>query len=153
LNTLSKLKFTLAILFFFALAISSQASAGDPPENRYVKVALALVDSSISPGSHGDILIMLTPVDGIHINAEPAPEFLIDSGGVAVAVGKVQMKTERNAKVAAGKPMVQEFAITPKTLPGEHAVRGTFTYYYCSDSEGWCMRYRQAVALTVIVKN
>jgi hypothetical protein len=150
---LSNLKFTLAILIFLSPAKSSHAFAGDPPENRYVKVALALADSSLSPGGHGDILITLTPADGIYINAEPTPEFSIDSGGVAITVGKVQMKTDRDAKVAPGKPMVQEFAIAPKTLPGVHSVMGTFTYYYCSDSEGWCMRYRQAVALTVIVKN
>lgn len=141
------------MLLFVALSIGSAAIAGDPPENKYVRVVMALADSTYVPGGHGNVRITLTPAEGIHINADPAPEFAIDSGGVAVTVGQVQLKTERDAKLASGEPMVQEIAIVPGAPPGGHAVRGTFTYYYCSDSEGWCMRYRQAIALTVIVRN
>lgn len=143
-------------LLFALLFICFHGTAGipgDPPSNQYVKVAAALVDSTLSPGGRGEILITLKPIEGIHINADPAPEFSVDSGSVAKAIGAPRGKKDDRGYLSVGEPVRQEIVIAPMAAPGEHHVRGLFIYYYCSDTEGWCMRYRQAVALTVIVKN
>jgi len=154
--TLSIRFFSSVLLLLPALSICSHGTAGtsdDTPANPYVKSEITLMHPSLPPGGKSEILFSLTPAEGIHITAEPAPEFRIDSGRVAKTRGTPLVKKDSHGFIPQDSPVRQTIVIAPKAEPGEYRIRGTFTYYYCSDSEGWCMRYRQAVALTVIVKN
>ena len=36
--------------------------------------------------------------------------------------------------------------------PGSSGISGTLTYYYCSDSEGWCRREKKQFTVAVTVK-
>ena len=120
------------------------------PPNDSVDLQVSLERSKIPAGSHTYILFQLTPVEGVHLTAEPPVEFKIDSGTVAKTVGKPRgVKDGDNLSPA--DPVRQEIVIAPKAPDGKYTIKGTLTYYYCSDAEGTCMRYRQPVTLTLNV--
>lgn len=141
------------LLLLLVWTTGAPARPGDAPANPYVRSEVKLAQPALPPGGHSEILFTLTPAEGVHITAVPAPEFRIDSGTVAKTRGTPRVKKDSLGYIPNDAPVRQAIVIAPKAPSGEYRIRGTFTYYYCSDSEGWCMRYRQAVALTVIVKN
>ena len=134
-----------------ALYPGNAGTTGDPPSNPYVKVQTKLTKFPLPPGGEGEIQFTLTPAEGIHVNADPAPAFVLDSGTVVEVRGTPRWSKRDDTTLSPIEPVRQKIVIASDARAGVHRIVGTFTYYYCSETEGWCMRYREAVRLTVNV--
>jgi hypothetical protein len=47
------------------------------------------------------------------------------------------------------KAIVQRFTVDTPPRSGPVTLKGILTYYYCSDAEGWCSRFRQPFTVTL----
>lgn len=81
------------------------------------------------------LIIDLKPAIGIHINSEPKPEIKFNE---PVEVLSIKFdKTEKNY-IDTQKPIIVELKIKTQ---GIKSLSGKFTYFYCSDDEGWCSKF------------
>ena len=46
----------------------------------------------------------------------------------------------------------QQFQLSPGAPHGPVTLKGTLTYYFCSDKEGWCSKYKQPVEIALTVR-
>ena len=121
-------------------------------DNQYVQVEVTVSARTMKAGESGELRIAFTPAAGIHVNTTPAVEFRIDSSSAFVMKGKpTQERDAITGFLSTTAPVRQLFGIAEGTGSGLHALRGTVVYYYCSDSEGWCMRFRQRVELPITI--
>ncbi len=137
------------------LVLSSLGLGGDTVrvENRHVKFSLALSRENVQRGGTGEILITLRPEKGIHVNLQPAIELRLDSLPGVTLSGALQLRKLDTANyLDPSKPIRQTFAIAKQRPPGAVTMRGLLTYYYCSDAEGWCSRFKQPIAVTLTVR-
>ncbi len=106
----------------------------------------------------GEVAVRFVAKDpDVKINEHPAPKLKVDSGPVAVVVPPVR---PGEAKPAPGEPghyldltlpVTFPVTVSPGTPRGEHAARGTVTYFYCSKREGWCRKGTAPVSVAVAV--
>ncbi|HUL42723.1 MAG TPA: hypothetical protein VLY03_00030 [Bacteroidota bacterium] len=142
------------ILALIVLFTASAIAGGNPPtQNSYVQCRVQTKQKNLQPGSSGELLITLKPQEGIHINLQPAIDVKLDSSVAVTAVGKTEIPRQATANyLDTSIPVKQSFAVPKSAQPGNIVVRGTITYFYCSDAEGWCSRFKQPflVNLTVV---
>jgi len=144
-----RLNFHTAI---FLLLVSPAALAGDPSPNDYVRLEVRPAPATMRPGSSGVIELHFFPAGGIHVNADPTVQFSLDSASALQLTGKPAMTTDTSTGyLSAAVPVKQNVALRKPTAPGSLTVKGTVTYFYCSDSEGWCNRQKQPVEFTIVV--
>ena len=111
----------------------------------YVKVT-----ASYLPGAKGAepaIAVMLSPVDeNIRVNEDPAPRLKLDTAQTVLAE---KPPAPRRSPAPAPGPGKYLDPLLPVTFPvnmgaraerGDHTVKATVTYFYCSKSEGWCRK-------------
>ncbi len=133
------------ILLCSAFAPGDDAQTSNPD----VKVWAHLSRQTYKPGETGEITITLSPAEGYHINANPAVEIALDKSAAVILKGEPSQVIDRaNGYLSSRSPVRQTFYVPSSTAAGSHLVKGTVTYFYCSDSEGWCRRYRQPVSFT-----
>lgn len=141
---------TLTILL---LAIYSFAAAGDTPKpvtNEYVKFKISLKEKSLKAGSTGNLLISLQPKKGIHVNLKPPIKITFDSTSALVRAGAPTIPVA-DTFLNSSKPIQQRVALAAGLKPGKAVVKGSVTYFYCSDADGWCSRFIQPFELAVNV--
>jgi hypothetical protein len=120
--------------------MTATASEG-PGGDESVRVTVALLDSVLRPGATGTLAATFVPAEDIHIIAEPAVEFNISSSKVFRLVGNPRQKVEeRSGYRCLRGPVMQKFLLDNRARPGRHRLKGRLTYFYCSDSEGWCRK-------------
>jgi hypothetical protein len=141
------------ILGFVVLFTSPAASGDKPPaQNTYVQCRVQTRQKSFNPGSTGELLISLKPQEGIHINLQPALDVKLDSSALVTPVGKTEVPRQSAGNyLDASLPIRQQFAIPKSAQPGKMTIRGTITYFYCSDAEGWCSRFKQSFLVDLTV--
>jgi hypothetical protein len=139
---------TLPLLLAAAL-LCAAACAGTPVENEHVSCTAALSAPSFRRGDTAAIRVVLTPARGIHLNGSPLPSLRFDPGSVVLARGGAEAAVGVNGYLESD--VVQHVTIRKDAPRGKHVLRGTLTYYYCSDTEGWCTRYQQALELTLTI--
>ena len=146
------MKRTLVIVSILTAALSHPAYCGKTPRssNEYVTYSATVKQKSMKPGSTGVLLFTLRPNNGIHINLTPPITVTFDSSGVAAANGALTVP-KANEYLDASKPITQSFTLSRDVKPGSLPIRGTLTYFYCSDAEGWCSKFKQSVECTVKV--
>ena len=121
-------------------------------DNKYVQVSFSLRERQLRAGSNGLLLINLQPKKGIHVNLEPPPSVTFDTTDVLSAAGKLDVpKSEKTKFLDGSRAMKQPFTLSRKLKPGPVTLTGSLTYFYCSDAEGWCSRFKQPVELTINV--
>ncbi len=135
------------------LAGAVMAFAGDKPAvNSYVDFGVKLEKTSLRRDSAGTLLLSLKPHKGIHINTQPGPSFVFDTTNGVRASGSLALTMlEKSTFLDPQKPVRQRFSLVPAVQPGELTIKGTFIYYYCSDAEGWCSRFKQPVEVLLKV--
>jgi hypothetical protein len=111
----------------------------------YVGVAA----SYLPPGKDKEpaIAVTFSPVDAnIRVNEDPAPRLKLDPAQEILAD---KPPAPRRPAASAGAPGKYLDPALPVTFPvrvgaraarGEHTVKATVTYFYCSKSEGWCRK-------------
>ncbi|MDP2209261.1 MAG: hypothetical protein Q8K98_10910 [Bacteroidota bacterium] len=120
-------------------------------ENEYVQVYTSVKPATIKAGGNAEILFTFATQEGIHINLDPPIEVEIDKKFAALSkldVPKAKGSEYLNLK----KPVKQSFTLNKKLKPGKHQLKGTLTYFYCSDEEGWCSRFQQTIQLNIVVE-
>ncbi|MBI1808057.1 MAG: hypothetical protein HYR76_13540, partial [Ignavibacteria bacterium] len=63
----------------------------------------------------------------------------------------VGMKVDTSEYLDASKPIKQSFTLAKSTKAGSLSFKGTLTYFFCSDADGWCSRFKQPIDVTVTV--
>ena len=96
-------------------------------------------------------MITFKPVEGIHINLQPALSFSLDSASLATLSGGLALP-KGGPYLNTSAPVMQRFTISGKARPGRLMLKGTLTYFYCSDKEGWCSRFKQPVEIALTVR-
>lgn len=137
-------RFAYAVLAF--LSFIGAGGAG----NKYVSVR-AEIDQSDHEGSEcGRVQFTLTPEDGIHINADPPVEFSLRENSPFVLDGDLYQHADpHTGYLSTSSPMTQNFHCPDRRGEGDSLLEGTLVYYYCSDEDGWCMKYSQPITLAV----
>lgn len=141
----------LRCLLISLLAFGGISKPGQT-QNKFVSCKVSVDKPLFRPGSKGTLLFMLKPQQGIHINIEPRPTFTFDSSCVITAGGKIELsRGDSSSFLSKEKPMKQSFFIPVTAKSGVVTMKGMLTYYYCSDAEGWCSRFKQPVETTIEV--
>ncbi|MFI5253637.1 MAG: hypothetical protein ACHQQQ_14540 [Bacteroidota bacterium] len=109
-------------------------------------------EKTVKAGSTASILISLNPKKGIHINLQTPTSIKFDSSEIVKAAGDLVLPKNANDNyLDISKNIVQKIAISKNAKPGTTTIKGNFTYFYCSDEEGWCSKFKQPfeVVLTI----
>jgi hypothetical protein len=132
---------TIALLTFFA-----STAEGTKPflANQYVSCTYKLSTPSLKPGGSGHLLVSLKPVKGIHINLKPVMSVRFDSLSEVRPNGDPEIPKKGEYLDAAGNIRIP-IVLPASRKPGSAALRAELTYYYCSDAEGWCSRFKQPI--------
>jgi len=140
---------TLALLLSLHAAF---AGNGKKTENEYVKVSVSLKERSLKPGETGEMLIAMRPKSGIHVNLQPPIDIKLDSNSAFALVGGLHTsKGSKPEYLDASKPIRQTIKLKKTMKLGTTTVSGTLIYFYCSDADGWCSRFKQPFTLTMSV--
>jgi len=138
----------LFLLPFLAFSGDSTSS------NKYVRYNVEPGRSSMKPGAAGTLRFRLTPQQGIHINTEPAIAFILNDSPDFSLTGKLRFQTvkvDTSVYLDTTKAIRQSFTLAKGAKAGQHVLKATLTYFYCSDAEGWCSRFKQPVEVMVNV--
>jgi len=134
------------------LVCCAMAHAGVPGDHALVKTEISVSRNVLRPGERGDIVLHLDPSDGIHVNARPPVTFAVAPGGIVILDSLAEQPIDvRHGYLATSHPVRQPFHVLPDTRPGEYTLRGTCTYFYCSDNEGWCRKASLPIELTFTI--
>ncbi len=143
---------TVSVLLLTAHLWVSGAIPDVLKDNRYVQVEVTVAAQAMKADGSGELRIAFAPAEGIHITATPAVEFQPDSACVFVKKGRAAQHPDTiTGFLSTGTPVLQAFGVAAGTPPGRHVLRGSVVYFYCSDTEGWCMRYRQRIELPITI--
>lgn len=135
------------------LGITALIGGGARQSNEYVRVESALAGNDVKAGGGGTILISFVPVDGIHINADPPVTVTIEKNRVLSLKGDPDVTVDKESEaLSTSTPVEQRFTVSSKATPGEHTIKGTIIYYFCSDTEGWCRRFSQPMTLKLNIQ-
>ena len=144
------LRFYMAVVL---LAGSPLAVANGATTNDYVRLEVRPASALMRPGASGVIEFHFFPADGIHVNADPPVQFSLDSAVTVIISGKPVMTTDpATGYLSTGVPVKQEISLPRSSNARQVTVKGTVTYFYCSDSEGWCNRQKERVEFTITLK-
>ena len=137
-------------LVFSLFMLVSSVDKSKPNDNKFVKFEIKTVEQSFKSGSTGTMQIFLKPIKGIHINLDPPMSLNLDKSEAISKIEKLNTpKDKKNDFLDASKPVSAKFAVAKNSKPGTIKLKGTFTYYYCSDAEGWCNRFKQPVEFSI----
>lgn len=121
-------------------------------ENEYVKTFISLDTKEIKAGGNGNINISFKPENGIYINIEPEVEVTLDNK-FAVIDTIITLSGKNKDYLDLKKPVKANFKISNNLKEGTYQLKGSLIYFYCSEKEGWCSRYKQPFNLNLkIVK-
>ncbi len=138
-----------AVLVQCAL-LASVAGASSPNDD--VRVEARAASATMRSGSSGAVELRFFPVEGFHVNLDPPVQFSLDSAVALDLAGKPVMTADSvTGYLSTTVPVQQAIIIRDQTPPGLLIVKGTVTYFYCSEREGWCNRRKQPVEFTISV--
>ena len=139
-------------LFAVLIPILIPANTAAIEERREVRCDIHLASTTLKPGASGEIVLMFSPEEGIHINTDPAMEFEFDKSSPIHFTGITSLpKAAKTGYLDPSKPVRCAFTVNKSLKKGKHTLKGTVQYYFCSDTEGWCNRFSQPIELTFTV--
>jgi hypothetical protein len=131
-----------------------------PPFGPQYFVVSAAFEAAPKPGKSAAVAVTFSGTDvDVHINEEPAPRLrleptqtvLLDKQPPPSGSGPdFDPDTARYLDLA--KPVRFPVAIAPEAPKGEHPVKATVVYFYCSKREAWCRRGTAEIEIAVPVK-
>ena len=144
-------KILTALVLSLLLFVSSGLAGGVATRsNEFVECTVSTRPSTLKPGATGMLFITLKPKKGIHVNLTPPLSVIIDSSDVVAASAKREIpKAKKYLNTA--KPIRYTFTLSPTARTGEATIKGTLTYFYCSDAEGWCSKFTLPIAQKITV--
>jgi hypothetical protein len=140
-----------------ATALLALAPAAAMGASDYFTVSAAFVPAA-KPKATPSVAVTFSPADpDVRINQEPAPRLKLDPEQL-VLVDRQPSAPRKGEGAGEPKyldtslPVAFPVALSPKAPKGEHPVRGTVTYFFCSKREGWCRKGTSEVDFTVAVR-
>lgn len=104
------------------------------------------------------VLVTITQAQpGVHVNEHPAPQFALAADQTVLDYQRPATKAAAPIDPAQVKPLdlskPVRFPVSVRTgaPKGAQSVKGTVTYFYCSEREHWCRKGSEEVAFTVSV--
>jgi hypothetical protein len=110
-------------------------------------------------GAHGAVAVTFDTKDpDVHVNRDPAPRLALDPDQ-RILVDKQPPRPRRGGSAdveaagfyEAGDPVSFAVGLSPGATKGQHDVKGTVTYFYCSKRDGWCRKGATEVEIPVAV--
>jgi hypothetical protein len=145
----------LALVVAVAVGVAAQASAP-------AAVQISLEASFLPPraGAPASVAVTFTPSDpDVRVNEEPPPRLKLDPAQAVLvyqppAASKRQVPAEREALRYLEPAIPYGFPVTVKAgaPKGEHRVKASVTYFYCSKTAGWCRKGTGEVDVPVTVR-
>jgi hypothetical protein len=129
------------------------ALAALPAANAHVKATATYVPPA--RGAEATIAVQLTPVDPqVRVNEDPAPRLKLDAGQQVLQDKPVPRRSPRPVPgetryLDPAVPVAFPVTVAASAGRGEHTVKGTVTYFYCSKTEGWCRKGTAEIAVPV----
>jgi hypothetical protein len=139
------------ILVFVFLSNSAFSGGTKPTVNEYVHVGISLKQKTLKPRQTGEMLIALKPKAGIHINLQPPITIEFDSSASTTLSVDTLVVPANGKYFDTTKQLRQSFRLLKSVKPGKLSIAGTLVYFYCSDADGWCSRFKQPFKVTVSV--
>ena len=140
----------------FALLLGTMAlHASDDAagRNKYVRCVVTVSDSVIVCGGSVTVSFMLHPVDGIHVNGDPTPDFSLAQKDKSIAADTLRFAVETSTgHLDSEKPLTCVLSISKKLSPRVHTLHGTLSYFFCSDEKGWCNHFDQPVTIHIRIR-
>jgi hypothetical protein len=143
-----------AVGFVFVSFVAAAASAMAPEhfslEARYEPPAKGQTE--------GAIAVYFSPLDAdLKLNESPAPRLVLDPSQMVLEdkqapLGKrTPIDPEKVKGLDLSKPVRFPVARHARAAKGEHPVKATVNFFYCSKREAWCRRGKQEVELKVVL--
>lgn len=141
------MKRALAVLLFLptaALAVEHFTVSGayvppaKPRTNGNVVVTFLANDPDVKINQEPGPRLKLDPEQAVLVDRQPAPARKGESGGEPKYLDTTL-------------PVAFPVSLNPKATKGEHPVKATVVYFYCSKREGWCRKGTADVDFTVAV--
>jgi len=135
------------IVTFFLFSSGEKQIVND---NEHIKLEVRYPEK-ISIAKMGEIAFSFEPIDGIHVNTNPQFELKLEKNSPFEVIGKTRFQKNEKEYLDIKKPV--EFSLKAKsgTKAGKQSLKGKLNYFYCSDKDGWCNRFSQAIDLSIEV--
>lgn len=124
-----------------ALIVALPSLAAPP----HVKVTAAYVPAS--GGGDAAIAVQFTAADpNIRVNEDPAPRLKLAADQQVLVEKPAPRRPPSTSTPGQGRyldptlPVTFPVKVDARAARGEHTVKATVTYFYCSKSEGWCRK-------------
>lgn len=142
----------LVLSFALVTVLPVTAQESDEP-NDDVRITITSEPDTLARDGGGTLLIDFSPMKGFHVNAIPAMRVVLDSASPAGLTDSLTITVDNaTGYLDCRSPVRQPFALKKGTKTGGASVSGTLTYYYCSDTEGWCRREKKTFAIPVTLR-
>lgn len=138
-----------------ALALLLQTT---PAASTYVSLEAAFQPAPRT-GAPASIAVTFTPRDpDVAVNQEPPPRLALDPAQTVLSLRPVPSAKRKAADPDTTRylepaiPYAFPVDVKPGAAPGEHAVKATVMYFYCSKTAGWCRKGSAGVDVSVTVR-
>lgn len=120
------------------------------------------LEASFAAPAHGSssaaILVHFVPLsEGVRVNQEPAPRLRLETAGILLdrqppARRTAPIDPDFARYVEPSEAVRFPVAVDPAAPRGQHVVRATVTYSYCSKTQGWCRKGNEPVEVLVDIR-
>ena len=145
-----KMKFFFVVFFPLLLAPHHSVADGKSTvKNEYVRCEIVLQQKELKAGSSGYVLFSFMSKKGFHVTTDPPFQISLDTLQQFFTLGKAEFSKDTNGYLSPEQTVRQPLTVAKMVVPGSYDLKGTLIYYYCSESDGWCSRFKQPIELTL----
>ncbi|MFA6469780.1 MAG: hypothetical protein WCW35_12835 [Bacteroidota bacterium] len=140
----------ISVIFSVVLLLLPSTEKRIYSENEHVTVELQY-PATVALTKSMNLEFSFSPVEGIHVNTNPAFEMKLEKNSLFEVLGAPQLHKDKNAYLDADHPVVFSVKAKSGTATGKQVLKGKLFYFFCSDKDGWCNRYSQSFEITINV--
>jgi hypothetical protein len=142
----------MALLWLAVPCTILPAHAGEFSDNPDVALEATFLRDSAQCGDTVELLLTFRPGENIHLTTTPPVKFIPDSSNSAAPAGVPEGSADPiTGFLSTAAPVLLPLKLGRSLPPGKRLIRGIVSYYYCSESDGWCRNFRQPVELPLFV--
>ena len=144
------MKTILYLISTLIFAILTTLSNGNEKKNEHVNVEIKFNKKQLKAGDTAQLTVKFIPKRGIYINANPPIDLKIDSSDTIIVKSKPEIPSSgKSDYFDVTKSIKQSFTLSKKLKTGTVSLRGTLTYFYCSNTDGWCRKYKHPIDMKI----
>lgn len=145
------------LAYFLLLSMNQEGIAGED-----VKITAKAVKDTVRVGKEAWLLFEMKPNAGLHLNVVPAITLeLLDANNFTLLAKKFTPdSTSKTLTTKDGytifdpqhaQPVSFAVKVEKNVKPGRYPLKAKLTYYYCSDTEGWCRFTNEEFVINLVV--